>query len=98
MKTGKTTPATIKHLDNDIDFIWHMQRVMKAHLKAVYNAHKNIPALRQKASDDGVPGSSEAFNLPVVELREDCDRLILVAQTIKAFTETLLAHEPEDWK
>jgi hypothetical protein len=45
-----------------------------------------------------VPGSSEAFNLPVVELREDCDRLILVAQTIKAFTETLLAHEPEDWK
>ena len=98
MKTAKNTPSTIKHLDNDIDFLWHTQRVMKAHLKAIYNAHKNIPTLRQKASDDGAPGSNEAFNLPVVELREDCDRLIAVAKCIKAYTEVLMANEPENWK
>ena len=98
MKTGKATPSTIVYINDGVNFLVHQQRVMKGHLKAISTAHKNIALLRKKASNDGEPGSNEAFNLPVVELQEDCDRLITLAQNIKAHASVLLAHNPEEWK
>jgi hypothetical protein len=97
MKTGKNTPKTIVHLDTNINYLWTLQRQMKAHLKAINTAHKNIPALRKKADEDGVPGSNEAFNTPIIGLQEDCDHLITIAENIRAFAGQLLTHNPEEW-
>ena len=97
MRITKKTPKTIGYLNSNIGFVLTVRQTMENHLKAISAAHRNIPALRKKASDDGVPGSPEAFNLPVIELQEDCDRMIRLVENIKRLTTTLLERDPEDW-
>lgn len=98
VKTNKhTTPNAIICMNAIIDHMWGVHRGLKQQLRTVNSTHKNIPALRQKASDDGIPGSNEAFNLPLVNMQESANAMIALSERLKDFAEHLLSKNPEDW-
>lgn len=93
----KEIPQTIIIIRQNLDNLWELQRKMNADLMGVVHSYQNIPAIRQKAFDDGIPGSNEGFNWSIVELQETARTVIEVSECIKALAEVLLSQNPEDW-
>lgn len=59
---------------------------------------RDLPAMRQRAYDAGVPGSNEEINTPLVEISEACYTAIDRIRGINATVQLLLSKEPEEWR
>ena len=98
MRTNKKTPKTITHINENILFLSKLQKEMNEHLMAVANAYRNMPELRQKAYDEGMPGDTQEFYGPLFDLKAAAGSLVTLASHIKAFADVLLAKPPEEWE
>lgn len=92
------TPKALLAIQNEISHLRPRAHEMAVDVRALKLIHKNRAALRQQASDDGVPGSDEAFNAPLFVLEQKADRLIALANRIKQTAEFLRNRKVEDWK
>jgi len=91
------TSDPLRCIHETIKSISFATRFLDGYLTSVVRAWKNVKQLRKKASEDGVPGSNEAFYGPVMELRAHSENLKSLANNILAHTDVLLSKPPEEW-
>lgn len=96
-KTGYKEPASLVGLSEQIQQIHASTSQLGSLRRNVVKAHKNIAGLRQQASDDGVPGSSEPFNTPVFALEDYIGLLVQRLEEMKLDCQSLRNRQPEDW-
>src|SRR5438045_2543693 len=91
------TPTIIKCINSNLKKVAETHVRLMTQLNEVIVAHEYIDEIRQKAWHDGVPKSNEDFNTPLINLEEEADFLIQVAQAIKDYSSSLRSIDPENW-
>ena len=96
---GKTmTPRTLRDISLELQRIQQVRREITIQLRQAEFAHKHIDLLRQKMDNEGLPGSDEPFNTPLLELEHHADYLAKIASRIKDLSQFLRSNRVEDWK
>jgi hypothetical protein len=91
------TPLLLKEINAALKQIIDTHQRMLTDLSVSANSSKNIPQLRQKAWDAGIPGSNRDFNIPLSDLNTKAQRVKILADQIIDCTKLLSNMEPEDW-
>ena len=96
-KTGYKEPQALVSLSKQIQAFSMMAHPLAQLRRDIVRAHKNIPALRQKTWEDGIPGSNEPFVTPIIALEDGIEETIRFLQNMKADCAQLRNTDPENW-
>ena len=92
-----STPTPIKAMNVSAGKVVDTHDRLLVCLERLMLAQESAAALRQQASDDGVPGDPSPFNTLIYDVEAEANFLKQVADGILANCHTLKATEPEQW-